>query len=906
MPADPDLVSRRSPVPPSGTVAFLFSDIEGSTARWEAGRDAMQSAVHRHDTLMRSAIEAHRGYVFKTVGDAFCATFARARDALEAALYAQRTLAAVDWSAVKGLRVRMAIHVGDADERSGDYFGPAVNRVARLLATGHGGQVLLSAIAAELIEGTLEPEIALRPLGVFRLKDLTTPERVYQLIAPGLQSEFKALRSLDAVPNNLPRQSTSFIGRGDDIDCIKELQRSAPLVTIAGTGGVGKTRLALQVAAELLDDMDGGAWFVNLAPVADPAIVAGTIAAVLGVSQHVDRPPLDALLDYLKDRRLLLVFDNCEHVVAEAARIAAAILECASQVTILATSREALNVGGERVYRVSPLPDRESLRLFVERAQTASPGFSLDDSNDAKVAEICGHLDGIALAIELAASRLRTHSLDDLSRRIEERFRVLRGGDRAAQPRHQTLWALIDWSYELLDDTDRSFFRHLAVFTGGFTLAAAAAVCENDALDEWAALDLLSSLVDKSLVVADAGEAPHRYHLLESIQRYARERVDKSGESRWLSQCHAEFFSGLAGAAYAEWDIAPGPGWLAALRPELDNFRSALAATLERDRDGALGAQMAADVVPIFMRLSLLREAIGWCEKALESRPTVDRAIEARLRYGLSMLYNNQMDLRKALENVERSVALYRQTNDARGLTRALSQLAQQYGRQARYGEAAALAIEALARARETGDRRLLAATLQRCAFSLGADDIETARAQFAESVALFRDLGRDDETGRALLWWADSESVAGCFARAIDLSNEALQIVGPAEKPFVLSNAAGYGLALGDYERAAGIVREAFALAAGISHPILTSLAIAYLAVLANRSDPLGAARLFGYARARLGELDWQPVASDARIQDDLVDSLRRSLDERELQACFAEGAGWPEEQALAQAAAV
>ncbi|MGZ3547245.1 MAG: ATP-binding protein [Vulcanimicrobiaceae bacterium] len=907
---------------PTGTVFFLFSDIEGSTARWEADRVAMQDAVRRHDAIVESAIERHGGYVFKTIGDAFCAAFKVARDALDAAVDAQRLLATEDWSLVNGLRVRIAVHAGDADERNGDYYGPAVNRVARLLATGHGGQVLLSGVAAGLLAESLPPDVTLRPLGTYRLKDLEQPERVFQVIARDLQADFKPLRSLEAVPNNLPRQATSLVGRDEDVQRVKDLLQCSSLVTITGTGGVGKTRVALQSAADVIDDMDDGTWFVNLAPIADLELVASTVLATLRVSQNADRLPLDVLIEYLKARRTLLLLDNCEHVIAEAAHIVSALVSACPQVTILATSREPLNIPGERTYALPSLGIAEAVRLFAQRAKESNPQFEITDSNAPVVENICRRLDGIPLAIELAAPRLRVVSVEELSRRLQERFRILTGGSRTALPRQQTMRALIDWSYDLLNDDEKALFRHIAIFRGRFTLEAATAVCADETIDEWSILDLLSSLTDKSLIVADIEQSRQRYHLLESIHEYALERLNEESQQRYhmhqtvkkyaaerieewgerdvLAQRHASFFAALARAAYEEWDTAPRPEWLELLAPDLDNLRAALEWGLEARNDIELGAQIMSNALPIFLRLSLLREAIRWGEAALEAVPDMPPALQARLLYVLSMVYNNQGSLKKALAAVDSAVALYRQTEDARGLTRALSQLGQHYSRQSRTEEALACAQEALERARAIGDRRLLAGILRRCAFVLEPDDIERAREQFKESVSLFRSLHENDETALSLGWWAEAEGAAGCINRALDLSLEALQLADQGTKMYALTDIAGYAVLLDEEDRVRSSAREALALAAEQHHQLIVALNTQYLASIVCRNDPALAARLLGYSKSRILALDWQSTPTDRIACERLTSDLRARLGEAALQQLFSEGAAWTDEDAL------
>ena len=885
---------------PSGTVVFLFSDIEGSTARWEAQPDAMRDAVRRHDEIVRTAMENRGGYVFKTVGDAFCVAFTTAPQALQAALQAQRDLRAQEWGSVDGLRVRMAVHAGNADERAGDYFGSAVNRVARLLAAAHGDQIVLSGTVADLLNTDLPAGVSLRPLGTFRLKDLRQPERVFQIAARDLPKDFKPLRTLEAVPNNLPPQTTGFIGREQDIARIRDLLRNSSLVTIAGAGGVGKTRIALQCAADAIDRMNDGVWFVNLAPLSDPALVSSTILHTLHTAVG-DSDPLEALLSHLASRELLMVLDNCEHVIEEAARVVGAIRERCRRVTLLATSREALHLEGERVYRLPPLDASDALRLFVQRAQAADSRFELNDANAPIIEDICRHLDGIPLAIELAAARVRVLSLEDLSRRLGERFRLLTGGNRTALPRQQTLHALIDWSHELLTDNEKTLFRRVSIFSGGFTLDAASAVCSDEALDEWTILDLLASLVDKSLVVADLAEKHPRYHLLESIQEYARRKLAESDSATELGERHARFFAEMAAKLYSEWDRNPSTAAITRVLLDLDNVRSALHWTLEDAHDPQLGAQLAADIAPAFIQLSLLGEGISWCNRALDSVEGLRPAVQARLEYVLSMFFNNQALYAQALAAAERAVALYRRTDDDRGTIRAFSQVAQQYARAGRFDDAKPYANEAIDRARATGDAQLFAGVTRRCAFSLPPSEIEQARSQFSGAVAILRSLHADDEVCQLLEWWAEAEAAAGCFERAIEIGTQALNCAGETARMHRASNIAGYALAAGDFERAVPFTREALTLAMQAQHQLLTAIAIAYFAAIRAPDDAREAARLFGYARAQMSAMKWSGIASDKRARENIVQDLGNRIGDDDLFSLFAEGEAWSSDEALA-----
>src|SRR5579863_1423892 len=401
MQAEPGHAAR-----PTGAVTFLFSDIEGSTSRWEDAPEAMEAALARHDVLLRSAIEAHAGYVFKTVGDEFCATFQTAADAIAAALDAQLALAAEDFSAVEGLRVRMALHTGHSAERDGDYFGPTVNRVARLLAVGNGGQVLLSGACVELVQGELPAQCSLRDLGEHRLKDLAQPERIHQLLAPDLVADFAPLRSLEHLSNNLPAQVSSFIGREAEIAEITALIEQHRLVTLVGSGGVGKTRLSLHVAADLVDQVRDGVWFVELAPLSQGEYIPTTVASALGITLPSEGDLVENLARALKGKEQLLVFDNCEHLVEPAAHVISTILHAAPKVKVLASSRQGLGVAGEAAYQVPTLDAPTAVALFVERARAASATFALTDDAAAIVAEICRCLDGIPLAIDAEIEKL--------------------------------------------------------------------------------------------------------------------------------------------------------------------------------------------------------------------------------------------------------------------------------------------------------------------------------------------------------------------------------------------------------------------------------------------------------------------------------------------------------------------
>lgn len=871
---------------------FLFSDIEGSTARWESNAEAMSAALHRHDEAIAESMRAYRGRVFKALGDAFCVVFESAADAIAAAVDAQRRLRYQDWSPVGGLHVRMAVHAGDAMERQGDYFGPAVNRVARLLAAAHGGQIVVSGSAAAQFGHAAGTDISLRALGTFRLKDLEAPEQIYQAVAGDLPVDFKPLNTLDAIPNNLPIQSSAFVGRSDDIAEIRTLLRQARLLTVAGPGGVGKTRIALQCAADRMDRMTGGVWFVNLAPLTDPSLVAGTMLSAMGASGTREPDALRALVDYVQNRTMLIVLDNCEHVLGEAARCVAAIHERSPHVTIVATSREALHVDGEQIYRLAPLAGADAVALFIARARAVSSAFEVTASNRTAIEAICARLDGIPLAIELAAARTVALSPQQLIERLDRRFRLLTSGARTALPRQQTLEALIDWSHDLLTQSEKVLFARLSVFRGSFTLEAATAVCADDAIDEYAILDLLTSLTDKSLVAADVqGERP-RYHLLESIREYATGKLHAARESERLRLCHAEYFVQRARIAYAQFDTQPAPGWLDDLRPDLDNFRAALDWSTSAESTHVLGAELAANIAPLFLRLSLLGEGIERCRRALAVDSGAPSDSRARLRYVMSMLYNNQGRYAEAKASASEAVALYRTGPDQRGLVRALSQLAH-FGSHDVIDEAVALA-------RSLSDPRLTAGVLRRCAFALPPAEIEAARAQFREALDAAHGLTDRGEECLVRQWWAEAEASAGEYARAIDLSVEAMTCADDDTRMYLANNIAGYAYAADDADLAKPYALQAFLLAERDGHELLTALALAYLAPAAASANREEAVRLFGFARAQLDRMQWSGYPSDRVAFENLERRLRAAAEDR-YDAAFLAGKNLTRDEAMA-----
>jgi predicted ATPase/class 3 adenylate cyclase len=563
----------------SGTVTFLFTDIEGSTRLWQQDEDDMRTAVARHDELLRHVVAAHGGEVFSTMGDGLAAAFPSASSAVAAAQTAQDALAVAPWPASTPIRVRMGLHTGEAERRDQDYFGSAVNRAARLAAIGSGGQVLCSGATAGLVDA----EAVLVDLGEHRLRDLDRPMRVFQV---GTGS-FGPLRSLDAFPGNLPRQVTSFVGREQEVAAVVEALAAAAVVTLTGVGGVGKTRLALQAAAEALPRYRDGAWLVELGPVRDGAQVIDAVTGAFSLTVAPGMTPEDALVEFLRNKQLVLIVDNCEHLISAAASMITTVIASCPGVAVLVTSREGLAVAGERVIPVPSLsaPPLDAgldavaasaaVRLFVDRALAVDPGFVLTGMNADAVATVCRRLDGIPLAIELAAARAPTMSPAELVARLDQRFRVLAGGRRGAVERHQTLRAAIDWSYELLTPAQQALMARMSVFAGGCTLDSAEAVCAGEPVDADDVLDLLAGLVARSLVDVGHDGPVTRYRLLETIRQYGEERLSPD-EAEALRARHAEHYAQLAEAWDTQFRRTDDMEWLGRLSAENENLVSAM------------------------------------------------------------------------------------------------------------------------------------------------------------------------------------------------------------------------------------------------------------------------------------------------------------------------------------------
>ncbi|MCC6626577.1 MAG: adenylate/guanylate cyclase domain-containing protein [Chloroflexi bacterium] len=799
--------------------------------------------------------------------------------------------------------MRLALHTGEAEVRDGDYYGTAVNRCARLRAVAHGGQVLLSQATYDLVQDALPPGASLHDLGAHRLRDLVRPERVYQLVQPGAPSTFPPLRSLDAYPHNLPPQLTSFIGRQVELAEIKGRLATTRLLTLTGTGGCGKTRLALQVAADLIDAYPEGVWLVELAPLADPLLVLPTLAAVVGVAEQPGQPLLAGLLAGLKSRRLLLVFDNCEHLLDATARLADALIRGCPGVVVLATSREALGIAGEAPWRVpslavpnphqalplAALADVEAVQLFLARVRVGQPRFTLSEGNAAAVTQVCRRLDGIPLALELAAARVRALPVQELAQRLDDRFRLLTGGSRTALPRQQTLQATIDWSYQLLDPQEQALLRRLSVFAGGWTLPAAETVGAGGPIEDRAVLDLLTRLVDKSLVMLDESGEEWRYQLLETVRQHAGELLAASGEAESVHGRHAQAMLTLMASAHAQPDLSQitwmlgdtmsAPG-MDRIERDHDNMRLALRWLLDCNSwDPAL--RLVSMLGPFWYGRGYLREAKQWLTEALRGSIEVDPELRAAALLGGSSMAMYLVDPPTALAWASEARSIYRSLSQRRAEATALLILGNAYlratGELQDYEQARALLETALVLCREEKDRHTEGTVLPCLGLvTFYQGDLSASRRHQEQALAIRRELAVSRElrvlrgVAASVNWLGHVAVAEGGLAEARALYTEGLRL----HQEFHFTP--GYSLSLSCFANlaaAAGQNRRAVRLGA---------------AALAQ-AEPLG---LQGWTTTQAGI-------------GQRIEALRSTLPVAEQAAVWAEGQAMTTEQAIAYALA-
>jgi predicted ATPase/class 3 adenylate cyclase/DNA-binding CsgD family transcriptional regulator len=750
---------------PTGTVTLLLADVEDSTGLWESQPEAMTAAFARLDQVLSDLLAAHGGVrpVEQGEGDSFVVAFARASDAVACALGLQR-------APLAPINLRIGVHTGEVQLRDeGNYIGPTINKTARLRNLAHGGQTVLSGVTEALVADMLPAEVWLTDLGSHELRGVARPERVVQLCHPDLRNDFPPLRiAKDVAVHNVPAQLTSFVGRGPQLAEVRKLLAQDRLVTLTGAGGVGKTRLAIEVAAQVAGDYADGVWYVDLAPITDPDLVPVAMACALGLPDQPGRSTMDTLLRFVRDRQMLVVLDNCEHLLDASAELAVALLGGAPGLTLLATSREPIGVAGEVSWRVPSLSIAdEAIELFTDRARRVRPDFAVSDDSAAAVTEICRRLDGLPLAIELAAARVRALSLAEILDSLHDRFRLLTGGSRTAVRRQQTLRASVDWSHTLLTEPERILFRRLAAFLGGFDLAAARAVAGGGDVEHYQVLDQLTLLVDKSLVVADDSGGPTRYRLLETVRQYALEKLGESGEADAVRARHRDHYTALV----AMLDAPAGSDYeqlLCQADIEIDNLRAAFSWNRENfDVQPALA--LASSLQPLWQARGRLREGLTWFDTALadlDAHQGVAPAMRARALADRATL-GLWVASAESPDQAQQALAIAREIDDQALLIRALTAC----GYIVAYfdaGAARAYLDEAIGLARELGDRwRLSQILVAQVVAALWVQDPIAARVAAEEGRDLADAIGDRFDARRCRWYLAVIQLLQGDLARA-------------------------------------------------------------------------------------------------------------------------------------------
>jgi predicted ATPase/class 3 adenylate cyclase len=793
---------------------FLFTDIEGSTRLAQHFPVGMVTSLEKHNNILSRIFKEYNGIVFEIIGDAYCVAFDTSEDAVNSSVEVQRKLLEEDWGEAE-IKVRMGIHTGFA-QRSGDKFSGYITmaRTHRIMSAANGGQVLLSQQVHDEVEPLLRDKVAFSDLGERRLKDLIQPVRIYQLTAEGLIPEFPPLKTLDARPNNLPVQLTSFIGREKELQQVKNSLLESRLLTLLGTGGSGKTRLALQAGAELIDNFANGVWFVQLEQVSDPILLPTAINNALGIQEESQKTPDESLAEYVKEKEILIILDNCEQIAEACANIAEKLLKRSPKLRMIVTSREALKCEGELTHRVNslmiPVKNRkysalelmefESVKLFAERAQAVTPSFVLNEENARTVANICSDLDGIPLAIELAAARTKVLGVDKIYERLSDRFKLLTGGKRTALPRQQTLKALIDWSYDLLTEEEKTLWARLSVFSGGWSLEAAEEVCQDDFIQQYDILDLLFNLTEKSIVIYDSDN--DRYKMLESIRQYGDEKLVQSENKPAIAAMHLSHFMSLAERSEKGLAGDDVKKWLGILETETGNMEAALNWS-HSGGNNEEGGRLAVAFANYWLSRGYLTNAVYHLDNILNLCTELSNATRGNL-LGITGLFSNMLgDSEKAEKLIDESLIISRELGNKDDIASGLNNLASVVYEKGDYTKARELIEETLAIDRESGDPSKISFSL----INLGTvarlqGDFETARSLLEESLEIRKKAKNKFAIASSLNTLAILHLNLGEFDVAKSYTNESLTLARELGNSYGIAD--GLGL-MGNVEAAIG-----------------------------------------------------------------------------------------------------
>lgn len=922
----PSIISGRRL--PTGTVTFLFTDIENSTQLWEQHPKAMKTALAQHDDTLKQAIESNHGHIIKTTGDGFHAVFMTAIDSVNAALDAQHALQTSEFFEISevSLRVRMGLHTGEAEFRDNDYYGGTLNRAARIMSIGHGGQILISEITLQVAREHLPADISALDLGQHYLKGLNRPEHIFQLNAPNLRQDFPALKSQSHKTNNLSTQLTSFIGRERELAEARSRLEGARLLTMIGPGGTGKTRLSIQLGTELLEAFKDGVWLVELAPISDPSLVMQTIASALDIREISGTPLKDLVHDYLREKQLLFILDNCEHLVEASAKIADEFLHIAPDIKIIASSREALGINGETVYRVPSLslpPDFgslqdfgslmqfESVQLFVERASAANRNFQLTDENASSVAQICSRLDGIPLAIELSASRVSVFSPEQIAKRLDDRFKLLTGGSRTALPRQQTLRALIDWSYDLLSEDERALLRRLSVFAGGWTFEAAEMICS--VVDVF---EHLPQLVNKSLVVVKDEGDEKRFFLLETIRQYARDKLLENGEGAGTRDRHLEYYLSVVETAQPEMLKKDKElSWLKRLEGEYDNIRTAIEWGLSYDPFAVL--RIVYSLTYFMVVTSYASEAHRWGVEALERVKLLtengraltgeEKAYRAKGIGSLAIMSFTMGDNQTAVLEAEEAIQELRHYNDKQNLAVTLAFLAGAYVLTGNNKKAITASDEALQLAIELEDKlifgQILTATSRVEAFGKG--DLSKAYSMLEEAIKVLKEHGPRWSYGIALYSIGNLAINIKKFDVArvnLKTARQVMQELGSIRNVSMIKSELAHILRYeGNYIEAIPAYQETIREWQRMGHRSAVAHQLECMAFIAKaREQTEKSTRLLGAAEALRERIEINMTPQELKEYEEEIADLKVNMDAKEFESLWADGRSMTMDEAI------